>query len=442
MYFRPYLSDHCRLFCYSSGLAAFQRFFMAKPKDDFDLLITGGGLVGLTLAIAMDRAGLSCAIVDNQTPAHTLAPDFDGRTCAIAYGSRLLLETLDIWPHMAMAAGPILDIRVSDGDSGLFLHYDHRDVGDQPFGHIVENRVIRHALYKAFEGCAHSRLFAPAEIETIDFGGKRVHAQLKDGRELTAALAVAADGRRSALRDMAGIRIDEWQYNQTAIVCTVAHEKPHLGIAQERFLPAGPFAILPMAEDAESASGYPHRSSIVWTERTNLAPALMGLGEEGFGAELVRRFGDYLGDLKVIGPRWSYPLSLQHARSYIGPRLALIGDCAHAIHPISGQGLNLGLRDVAALAEVVADAHRLDRDIGSQEVLNRYQGWRRFDVMVLMAVTDGLNRLFSNDIAPLRLARDIGLGLVNRAGPLKKIFMRHAMGNVGDLPRLMQGRPL
>ncbi len=419
---------------------------MAKPKDEFDLLIIGGGLVGLTLAIAMDRAGLSCAIVDRQTPAHTLEPDFDGRTCAIAFGSRLLLEALDIWPNMAEAAGPILDIRVSDGSSGFFLHYDHRDVGDQPFGHIVENRVIRHALYKAFEGCTRARLFAPAELETIDFGEKRVRARLKDGRELTAGLAVAADGRRSALRDMAGIRVDEWQYNQTAIVCTVAHEKPHLGIAQERFLAAGPFAVLPMApqsaSDTESAPAHPHRSSIVWTERTKLAPALMGLGEEGFGRELARRFGDYLGELKVIGPRWSYPLSLQHARSYIGPRLALIGDCAHAIHPISGQGLNLGLRDVAALAEVVADAHRLERDIGADEVLKRYQGWRRFDVLVLMAVTDGLNRLFSNDIAPIRLARDIGLGLVNRSGPLKKIFMRHAMGNVGDLPRLMQGRPL
>jgi 2-octaprenyl-6-methoxyphenol hydroxylase len=232
--------------------------------------------------------------------------------------------------------------------------------------------------------------------------------------------------------------VTRWDYPQCGIVCTVGHEKPHNGVAHEHFLPSGPFALLPMTDGADGG----HRSSLVWTERRALVPAMMALSPAGFARELMRRYGDGLGSLRQVGGRWSYPLGLMHAERYVDRRLALIGDAAHVIHPISGQGLNLGLRDVAALAEALMDARRLGRDLGSAEVLARYQRWRRFDNSLLMVVTDGLNRLFSNDLAPLRLARDLGLAAVDRLPPLKRVFMRHAMGLVGDLPRLTRGQAL
>ncbi len=243
----------------------------------------------------------------------------------------------------------------------------------------------------------------------------------------------ACDGRNSPLRRAAGIRTIEWNYPQVSIVCTVSHEAPHRGVAVEHFLPAGPFAILPMTG---------HRSSIVWTERADLAPRLMALDDAGFTRELARRFGDFLGALEVVGPRWSYPLSLMHAERYSAPRLALVGDAAHVIHPIAGQGLNLGIRDIAALAELVVDARRLGLDIANPDALERYERWRRFDNVMLAAVTDGLNRLFSNALPPVKLARDLGLAAVDRLPPLKRFLMRHAMGVVGDLPRLVRGEPL
>jgi 2-octaprenyl-6-methoxyphenol hydroxylase len=253
-----------------------------------------------------------------------------------------------------------------------------------------------------------------------------------------ARLAVAAEGRRSPLREDAGIRVTTWDYPQAGIVCTVAHDKPHRGVAHEHFLPSGPFAMLPMT-DAEDGT---HRSSLVWTERRELVPAMLALDAAAFGHELERRFGDSLGALREVGGRWSYPLSLMHAARYVDRRLALVGDAAHVIHPIAGQGLNLGLRDVAALAETLVDAHRLGLDLGDGNVLARYQRWRRVDNTVLMVVTDGLNRLFSNDLPPVRLVRDLGLAAVDRMPPLKRLFMRHAMGLVGDLPRLVRGQPL
>ena len=410
--------------------------------EDLDLLIVGGGFSGLTLALAVERSGLKAVVVDRAAPRDVLGAGFDGRTCAFSDASVRILEALEVWPHMAVAAAPINDIRVSDGHSLLFLHYDHRELGDRPFGYVVENLVTRRALYRQLEKCHHATLVAPASVDSLQFSEDGVTVRLEDGRCLRAALAVAADGRHSQIRQSAGIRVTESAYHQTSIVCTIAHEHPHRGVAFERFYPAGPFAALPMVDDASGTASWPHRSSIVWSEGSELAPRLLALDDAEFTAELRRRLGDTLGNLEVVGGRWSCPLGLLRAENLVGPRLALVGDAAHGIHPIAGQGLNLGLRDAAALAEVIVEASNLGIDIGSREVLERYARWRRFDVMTLIAVTDGLTRLFSNDVPPLRLARDLGLAAVNEVPPLKRFFMRHAMGAVGDLPRLMRGQSL
>jgi 2-octaprenyl-6-methoxyphenol hydroxylase len=408
-----------------------------------DLLIVGGGMIGGASAIALAGAGLEVVLLDAEPPTERESAAYDGRASAIAYGSQHALAILGVWPALASEAEPILDIRVSDGRPGepaapLFLHYDHRQSGlDAPFGHIVENRVIRRALAARLSRLPGVCVIAPGRLADLEHKPAHVEARLEDGREIRARLVVAADGAHSRLRRSAGIPAAELAYPQTGIVCTVAHELPHGGVAHEHFLPAGPFAMLPMT-DYEGR----HRSSIVWTERRELVAALLGLDDTDFSAEIERRFGSSLGRLSVLGGRWSYPLRLIHAARYAEHRLVLVGDAAHAIHPIAGQGLNLGLRDVGALAEVVADAHRLGLDIGSTAVLADYQRWRRFDSMLLIAVTDGLNRLFSNDIGPLRLARDLGLGAVDRLPGLKRLFMRHAMGAAGPRPRLLRGLPL
>ena len=403
-----------------------------------EVLINGGGMIGLSLGVALAGAGVETVVLEKADPAAILEAAFDGRVSAITHGSRQALTAIGLWDDIAPSAEAILEIRVTDGDSPLFLHFDHRAVGDEPFGHIVENRHTRQALYAAAEKQPRLQLIAPCRLRTLERGPAGVMAELEDGRRIAARVAVAADGRDSAWRRDAGITVTSWAYAQTGIVCTVAHERPHRGVAQERFLAAGPFAILPMTDDPVHG----HRSSLVWTERADLAPSIMALGEAGFAAEMARRFGDYLGRLEVVGGRWSFPLGLSHATRYSDTRLVLVGDAAHAIHPISGQGLNLGLRDVAALAEVLVDARRLGLDIGAPDVIDRYERWRRFDTAMLLAVTDGLNRLFSNDIAPIRLVRDLGLAAVNQAPPLKSFFMRHAMGAIGDLPRLARGEPL
>ena len=403
-----------------------------------DVLIVGGGMVGLSLAAALGGAGLAVAVVDREDPGATLAAAYDGRASAIAYGSRRVLETAGVWQGMAGEAEPILDIRVTDGASPLFLHFDHLEVGEEPMGHIVENRATRRALHERVGKIAGVKLHAPAELTGLETTVGAVEASLSNGARITAPLLVAADGRNSALRRGAGIAVTAWRYKQTGIVCTMGHQRPHRGIAHERFLASGPFAVLPMTDDPE----YGHRSSIVWTERTALAPAMMALDEQKFSAELAQRFGPWLGAVRVLGRRWSYPLALLNAERYFGDRLALVGDAAHAMHPIAGQGLNLGIRDVAALAEVLVEAKRLGLDLGSAGVLERYQRWRRFDAVVLLAATDVLNRLFSNDIAPVRLARDIGLAAVNRLGPARRFFMRHSMGVLGELPRMIRGEEL
>jgi 2-octaprenyl-6-methoxyphenol hydroxylase len=398
-----------------------------------EVAVVGGGLSGLSLGIACAGAGIEVAVIDREDPARMLAAPYDGRTTAVAFGSQQVLQGIGAWGALAPDAEPIREIRVADGRSPLFLHYDHREIGDQPLGYIVENRKLRQALHTRARALPSLSLLTPLAVERVEPVDGAAVLHLSDGGTLGAELVVGADGRHSPLREAAKIKTTERAYHQTAIVCTVRHEQPHRGVAVEHFRAAGPFAILPMTDD---------RSSIVWTEHSDAAPLLLALDEKHFMRELAQRFGDYLGALALEGPRFSYPLSLLLAQRYTAPRLALIGDAAHVIHPIAGQGWNLGVRDIAALAELVVDAARLGLDLGSAEILRRYERWRRFDVMTLTAVTDGLNRLFSNELPPVRLARDLGLGAVNRAPRLKKFFMRHAMGVVGDLPRLVRGQAL
>ncbi len=410
----------------------------ATRTIDADVLVAGGGLVGLSLALALGRAGLAVAVVDRETPAVAASDPFDGRASAIAWGSRQVLAGIGLWQRIDALAAPIREIRVSDGASPLFLHYDHREAADHPLGAIVENRHLRRALHAAVAETATIAFLAPATIAALERGPARVRATLADGRAIRAALAVACDGRRSKLREEAGIKTIGWTYPQTGIVTSIRHQRAHAGIAHERFLPAGPFAVLPLVDGEDGT----HRSSIVWTERASLAPAMLALDDAEFSAEMQARFGDALGRIEVAAGRWAHPLELLQAERYVAPRLALAGDAAHAIHPIAGLGLNLGLRDVAALAECVVDAARLGLDVGAPLVLEKYERWRRVDSTALMAVTDGLNRLFSTDLAPVALARDLGLAAVDALAPLKRVLMRHAMGIVGDLPRLSRGERL
>ncbi|WP_366554811.1 UbiH/UbiF/VisC/COQ6 family ubiquinone biosynthesis hydroxylase [Aquibaculum sediminis] len=414
-----------------------------RAEARFDVILSGGGLVGMSLGVALADAGLQVAVIDREDPAKVVDAPFDGRASAIARGSQQVLSTIGVWQHVGPEAAPILDIRVSDGKVGrrpsrLFLHYDSADLGEGPMGYIVENRVLRRALQARAAELPGLSLLAPLTLESDRRGAERAEALLSDGRQLTAPLLVAAEGRNSPLRRRANIPVTTWDYPQAGIVCTLYHELDHAGTAHEHFLPSGPFAVLPLTDDEQGR----HRSSLVWTEKRELVAGFMAMDDVAFAGELQRRFGHGLGEIAVEGHRWSYPLSLMHAARYHERRLVLIGDAAHQIHPIAGQGFNLGLRDVAALAECLVDARRLGLDLGSPSVLERYQSWRRFDTLAMLAATDGINRLFSNNLPPVRLARDLGLAAVNRLGPARRLFMRHAMGVVGDLPRLVRGEPL
>lgn len=397
-----------------------------------DVIVLGGGLTGLTQALALQQSGLAVAVVDRAPPDTQRTDTFDGRVTSLAYGSHSMLAQLGVWSALAKQAEPILDIRVSDEGMPFYLHFDHRDVGDRPFGFMVENRYLRRALQDAIAASAVQWL-APAEALAVTRTSSRVEVELADGRQLRAAVIVSAEGRGSSLRQDAGIRCLSWRYGQTAIVTTVEHERPHHGVAKEHFLPAGPFALLPMTGN---------RSALVWTEERDIAEIMLALPADEFDAEIAHRAGDYWGRITAVGPRWSYPLGLQNAERYVDRRLALIGDAAHAMHPIAGQGLNLGFRDAAALAEVVVDAARLGLDIGDPSVLARYQEWRRFDALTMLVMTDGLNRAFSNRSGLLRLGRGLGLGMINAWPQAKRFFERHAAALAGDLPRLIRGAAL
>ena len=399
-----------------------------------DVFISGGGMVGLTLALALARGGLKTVVADPMPVAAALDAKFDGRVSALSYSSVRMFEALGVWEHLTAFAQPIHDILVSDAGldrapSPFTLHFDHREIG-QPMGYIAENRHIREALHQVLSGTDGIVLAAPARARDFTIADANVTADLGPEGMLSAQMMVAAEGRDSPSREKMGIGLIGWSYPQWGIVATVAHEKPHDGTAFEHFLPSGPFAILPMTEN---------RSSLVWTEREEIAPQMLALSEDAFNAEVARRFGNHLGATEVVGPRWSYPLKFHLARGYVRDRFALAGDTAHGVHPIAGQGLNLGLKDVAALAEVVLDAARLGLDIGAVDVLKRYERWRRFDSAVMGLTMDAMNRLFSNDIAPLRAIRDLGIGIADRVGPLRRFLMRQAGGDVGKLPRLLRG---
>jgi len=399
-----------------------------------DVVIAGAGLAGLALGIALRQGlgpGFSVIVAD---PGLGRAVR-DERASAIAAAARRLLETIGVWAAVASDAEPIRDMVITDSAVAdpvrpTFLSFAGDIAPGERFAHMVENARLIAALLAAAR--REDVTLEPRAVTGFEAAGERIRVRLGD-RAVTAQLLVAADGARSRLRALASIPTYGWSYGQAAIVTTVGHERDHRGRAVEHFLPPGPFAILPL-------SG--RRSSIVWSEEQDLAEQLVGLSDAAFHSELERRFGLELGEIHVIGPRRAYPLAYAVARSFTAERLALVGDAAHVIHPIAGQGLNMGLRDVAALAEAIADAARLGLDPGSREVLTRYQRWRRFDTMAMGVATDALNRLFSNRSAALRLIRDVGLGLVDRQADLKRLLIREAAGVVGEVPRLMRGEAL
>jgi 2-octaprenyl-6-methoxyphenol hydroxylase len=400
------------------------------------IVIGGGAFAGLALALALRRGlGDDVAIIVAD-PALGLRPSRDGRATAIVAACRRLLEAIGVWKDVAASAQPILDMvitdsKLDDATRPVFLTFAGHVEPGEPFAHMVENRFLIDALTKKAES-AGVQLKATA-VASYESRPEGIDVRLADGSAIEASLLVAADGARSKLRERAGIATHGWDYDQSGIVVTVGHERDHGGRAEEHFLPAGPFAILPLTGQ---------RSSLVWTEKRSEAARVVALSEEEFHGELEQRFGLHLGEVKALDRPRAFPLSYFVARSFIAERLALVGDAAHVIHPIAGQGLNMGLKDVAALAEVVVDAARLGMDLGETDVLERYQRWRRFDTMAMGVATNSLNVLFSNDIAPLRAVRDIGLGLVDRLPPLKEMFIRQAAGLTGEVPRLLKGEAL
>ncbi|WP_193143159.1 FAD-dependent monooxygenase [Meridianimarinicoccus sp. MJW13] len=404
----------------------------------YDAVIVGGSLTGASLALALARAGLTVAVIDALPKDTQTERDFDGRSYALALASVRMLKALDLWAPLAGDAQPMLHIKVTDGRAGegpsrFGLHFDCGELEEGPMGHMVEDRHLRRALLAALEttpGITHLPATRVTEQAT---DGSLAQVTLDSGKTLQAHLLVGADGRTGPVAARAGIARKVTDYRQTALVCAISHEKPHNGTAHQFFMPPGPLAILPLKGN---------RSSIVWSESAEQAAAIHALNDADYLSVLRPRFGDFLGEIALEGRRYTYPLTLVLADHFTAHRLALVGDSAHGMHPIAGQGFNAGLRDVAALAEVLADARRRGEDIGRADVLDRYAQWRRFDTAALAFTTDTLNRLFSNDNPLLRLGRDLGLGLVGATPPLRRAFMREAAGLTGNLPRLLRGEPV
>ncbi len=413
---------------------------MPSETPRFDVVISGASFGGLALACGLSRAlGLDfkIALIDRVAQS-AAAPKADSRASALSAASKRMLEVLDIWPLVADVAQPVTGIEITDstletGVRPVLLTYDNVTADGEPATYIVPNSALQAALRRGVESSSSLELITPAEA--IDFASNEsgIEVTLADGGAIAASLLVAAEGRRSRLREAAGIKVVGWSYPQIGIVVTVHHDRPHGGRAVQHFLPSGPFAILPLTGN---------RSCITWTEDAVEAKRILALDDADFLAEVDKRFGGKLGALSLDGPRQSWPLEMHLARRYVGPRFALIGDAAHGVHPIAGQGLNLAFRDVAALVEVLSDAIRLGFDAGDAQALARYERWRRFDSTISAATFDGLNRLFSNDRALIRSGRDFGLGLVDRMPMLKRFFVGEAAGLTGELPRLLKGEPV
>lgn len=412
---------------------------MAQGKNiQTDVIIIGGGHAGLTLASLLGSVDVNVVCIDRVDPALQMDQKFDGRTTAISAGSRKVLEASGLWGKLASMACPIQDIRVIDGDAPTFLHFDADETNQGSFGWIFENRLLREVMFSHVENLKTVQHLAPASVKKMSIDEHQTSVTLEDGRRVTAPLLIGCDGRGSMVREWAGIQTRGWSYKQSAIICSVEHELDHENVALEHFLPAGPFAVLPMMDDEKGV----HRSSVVWTEHGDVANSAINMDEKEFDETLQNLFGPYLGAVKHIGVRQSYPLGLIHAKSYTSNRLALVADAAHGIHPIAGQGLNLGMRDVACLAELIIDHMRLGLDIGGQSLLKKYEKLRRVDNTMMSITTDLLTRLFSNDILPVKWVRSRGLGIVHRVPPLKRFFARQAMGMSGQLGRIIRGEKL
>ncbi|MGS1016080.1 UbiH/UbiF/VisC/COQ6 family ubiquinone biosynthesis hydroxylase [Allosphingosinicella humi] len=399
-----------------------------------DVIILGGGLVGLTLAIALDKHGVSTIVIDPAIPEKLLAPRFDGRTTAVASASWRMLGAIGVGERLEGQGCPIRTIHVSDGLAPGGLVFDPPE-DDEPLGMMFENRLLRSALRESALAAPRLTLAMPAKAAEVVRDAAGVRVTLEDGRKLTAPLLVGAEGRASPTREAANIPIARWSYDHSAMVATVTHERPHENVAYEIFYPAGPFAILPMLDDE---SGKP-RSAIVWSVSERNAAAMAGLPDRAFAAEVERRMGGFLGKIEMAGPRSSYKLGFHHAATITAERLALVGDAAHGIHPIAGQGLNLGFRDAAALAQVLVEGARLGMDLGDAQLLERYQRWRSLDTFMVAASTDALTRIYGVPGRAASLVRRIGMGAIQRIRPLKDRLMAEARGESGDLPLLLRG---
>ena len=401
---------------------------------DTDIAIVGAGLNGAMMSSALAEAGFTVTLIDPQTLKSKQNPHFDGRSYSLAIASVRLMQALGLWEELAPNAQPILEIKVADGraysnPSPYFLHFDHHEIEEGPMGHMVEDRHLRPLLQKSLQSVSQINYRAGLSVSKMTITDTHAELRLNTEETITTRLVIGADGRQSQTAERAGIKRTGWRYGQTALVCALSHNIPHQGVACQYFMPPGPLAILPLTGN---------RSSIVWTESDTNAATIMAMDDNDYMAVLQPRIGDYLGKVELAGARYSYPLNLTIAQNYVMPRLALVGDAAHGVHPIAGQGLNLGLRDIAALSEVLSDARLRGEDFSSLAVLLRYQEWRRFDTTALAVATDAVNKLFSNDNSFLRTLRDLGMGAINSLPALRRSFIREAAGLTGDLPRLMQ----
>jgi 2-octaprenyl-6-methoxyphenol hydroxylase len=403
--------------------------------DRADVIIFGGGLVGLALATALDSSGLSAIVVDPADPSPRTDASFDGRTSAVSSSSMRMLETIGVSGHLAEAGCPIWRIAVADGLKPGGLHFDPDD--GEPLGFMHENRNLRAALHARAEAGKNLWLLWKSRVASVERGDHGVVVALEDGRKLFAPLLVAADGRNSKTREAAGINVARWKYDHQAIVSVLRHERPHEHVAYEIFYPTGPFALLPMNDDKLG-----HRSAIVWSVPQEDAAGWLSLGDEDFAAEAEAAMGGFLGRVAMLAPRSSFPLGFHHAAQITAKRVALVGDAAHAIHPIAGQGLNLGFRDAAALAEVLVEGARLGLDLGDQQLLERYQRWRSLDALSVAFATDSLTRIYGIPGAAASAIRRFGMGLVGRISPLRNRLMNEARGTSGELPLLLRGLPI